>query len=233
MDTHTHEASGPSTGTPRTGSRRDPAPRPDDPELEQAAAVFTAQQPHLLAVARRILGSATEAEDVVQETWVRWQRTDRRAVTNPPGFLATVTSRLAINVLQSARTRHETAVTPWLENMAAPSGGTESTVELTEGVELALHVLLERLSPTERAAYVLRKGFDYPYSEVAALLLLSAPNARQLVSRAHARLHSGVRRPVSRDTRRRLSRAFAAAAHAGEFAELEGLLAADAGSAAA
>jgi RNA polymerase sigma-70 factor (ECF subfamily) len=233
MDTHTHEASAPSIRTPRTGGRADAAPGRGDPELEQAAAVFTAQQPHLLAIARRILGSATEAEDVVQETWVRWQRTDRRAVMNPPGFLATATSRLAINVLRSARTRHETTVTPWLENMADPAGDTETTVERTEAVEMALHVLLERLSPAERAAYVLRKGFDYPYSEVAALLLLSAPNARQLVSRGHARLHSGVRRPVPQDTRRRLARAFAAAARAGEFAELEALLSADAGPAAA
>jgi RNA polymerase sigma-70 factor (ECF subfamily) len=227
MDTNVHPASPASIAASPDGGPPDSKPGGCDLDLEQAVGVFTAQRPHLFAIAHKILGSASEAEDVVQETWLRWQRTDRRAVTNPPGFLATAASRLAINVLQSARTRHETAVTPWLENMADPTGGTESTVEVAEAVEMALHVLLERLSPAERAAYVLRKGFDYPYSKVAALLMLSAPNARQLVSRAHARLHSDVRRPVCLDTRRRLARAFAAAARVGEFAELEALLAAD------
>lgn len=233
MDTHTHEGSATTIEAPPTGAPPGPAPASDDLDLDHAVVVFLAQRPHLFAIANKILGSASEAEDVVQETWVRWQRTDRRAVTNPPGFLATATSRLAINVLQSARTRHETAVTPWLENIADPTGSTESALERTEAVEMALHLLLERLSPAERAAYVLRKGFDYPYSQVSALLLLSTPNARQLVSRAHARLHSGARRPVSLHTRRRLARAFAAAARAGEFAELEALLSADVGPAAA
>ncbi len=227
MDTHLLAAPAALDEAPTTGDAEDPPPAPSDIDFDEAVAVFLGQRPQLFKIAQRILGSASEAEDVVQETWLRWQRTDRRAVTNPPGFLATAASRLAINVLQSARTRHETAVTPWLENMADPTGGTESTVEVAEAVEMALHVLLERLSPAERAAYVLRKGFDYPYSKVAALLMLSAPNARQLVSRAHARLHSDVRRPVCLDTRRRLARAFAAAARVGEFAELEALLAAD------
>jgi RNA polymerase sigma-70 factor (ECF subfamily) len=224
MDTHTRRASAASVAAD------DPAGsvfENDGPDLEEAVAVFMAHRPQLVAIAHRVLGSAGDAEDVVQEAWVRWQRTDRRAVRNPAGFLATATSRLAINVLQSARTRHETAASGWVEDVADPGSGTESSAERSEAVEMALHVLLERLTSAERAAFVLRKGFDYPYSTVAALLRLSEPNARQLVSRARARIRADVRRPVGLEGRRRLVHAFAAAARAGEFAELEMLLAAD------
>jgi RNA polymerase sigma-70 factor, ECF subfamily len=208
---------------------------PRDPGTElglaSAVAVYVAQRPRLFKIAYRILGSVAEAEDVVQEVWVRWQCTDRTLVNNPPAFLATATSRLAINVLQAARTRHEAAVTPWLEDLADsaahPGAGPEATAERTEAVDLALHLLMERLNPAERAAYLLRNGFDYPYRKIAAVLHLGAANARQLVSRAHRRLHSPRRQPVSSETHRRLVRAFVSAAQAGEFAELETLLAAD------
>lgn len=226
MDTYVREAS----TAPAEAPCRDAGDLPPttcDIDLPQAVALFMIHRPQLFTLARKILGNAPEAEDVVQETWLRWQRADRRGVTNPPGFLVTAASRLAINVLQSARSRHEAAVTPTLENAADGRIGPETTAERTEAVERSIHVLLERLTPAERGAYVLRKGFDYPYPEVADVLGLSAPNARQLVSRARARIRSAGRRPVSVDAHRRLVRAFLTAARAGEFTELETLLAAD------
>lgn len=233
MDTHVLETPAALVEAPTGREVENHSPTPREIDLQQAVVIFLAQRPQLFKIAYRILGSAGEAEDVVQETWVRWQRTERRVVNNPPGFLATATSRLAINVLQSARTRHETAVTPWQKELVDPDSSPETTAERTETVELVLHVLLERLSPAERAAYVLRKGFDYPYPKVATVLHLSAPNARQLVSRAHARIHCPRRQPVSLDVHRRLVRAFVTAAEAGEFTDLETLLEADIGRAAA
>ena len=205
-----------------------PATTPAVPAVD----VYVAERRRLLGIANRILGSTAEAEDVVQEVWIRWQRTDRALVDNPPAFLTTATTRLAINVLQAARTRHEVAVTPWLEDVADPAqdvaADPQSTAERTDGVERALHLLLERLSPTEYAAYLLRIGFDYPYRRIAAVLGLSAANARQLVSRSHGHVRSARRRPVSSATHARLVRAFRSAAHGGELAELEALLAAGA-----
>ncbi len=204
---------------------------PLEVDLESAVAVFIEHRPRLFKIAHRILGSASEAEDVVQEVWMRWQRTDRGAVINPPAFLATATTRIAINVIQAAHSRRETAVTPWLEGLAGSvldgGDGPERTAERTEVVDLAIGVLLERLNPAERAAYVLRKGFDYPYHTIAAVLHVNVANARQLVSRAHRHLHYPRRQPVCIDTRRRLVRAFVTAARVGELDELEDLLAAD------
>jgi RNA polymerase sigma-70 factor (ECF subfamily) len=201
----------------------------DDP----AVAVYLAQRPRLLRIAYRVLGDAAEADDVVQEVWLRWQRTDRTVVQNPAAFLATTTSRLAINVRQAARTRHESAGTPWLDEVAAPAAradradGPEVAVERTEAAALALRLLLERLTAAERAAYVLRNGLDYPYGRISAVLDLSTANSRQLVSRAHRRLRSAHRQPVSAETHRRLVRAFLSASRAGEVAELEALLSAE------
>jgi len=226
MDTHVLQVSAASAEA-RCGGTGGLLPAGHDAELQRAVTFFTDQRPRLLSIAHAILGSASEAEDVVQETWLRWQRTDRRVVTNPPGFLATAASRLAINSLKSARTRHETAVPPALENTSDPCVGPETAAEHTEAVERSMHVLLERLTPAERGAYVLRKGLDYPYPRVADVLGVSAPNARQLVSRAAARIHSAGRRPVGVDAHPRLVRAFLRAARAGEFTELEALLTAD------
>ncbi|WP_448639399.1 sigma-70 family RNA polymerase sigma factor [Geodermatophilus sp. URMC 63] len=204
-----------------------PRSRRTDADLQQAAATFMVHRPQLLRIAGGILASASEAEDVVQETWLRWQRTDRRVVSNPPGFLTTAASRLAINVLQSARTRHETALGPELEGERYALAVTDTAAELTESAELAISVLLQRLSPAERGAFVLRRGFDYSYPEVARALRLSAQNARKLVSRADARIRTGDSRPVEFAAHRRLVRAFVRAARAGEFTDLEALLAED------
>jgi RNA polymerase sigma-70 factor (ECF subfamily) len=215
------------TETLPTTDQADPA----DAELRWAVEVYVAQRPRLLRIAQRILGGAAEADDVVQEVWVRWQRTDRSRVQNPAAFLATSAGRLAINVRQAARSRHETASTPWLAEAAdetAPrAGGPEVAAERAEAAEVAMRVLLERLNAPERAAYVLRNGFGYPYLRIAQVLHLSAANSRQLVSRAHGRLHSPRRQPVSPEAHRRLVRAFESAARTGALPELEALLAAD------
>ena len=191
---------------------------------ESDAATFQGVRPRLFGIAHRVLGGPAEAEDVVQDTWIRWHGTDRREVRDAPAFLATATMRLAINVTDSARARHEAPGDGWLPEpidvAADPAVGAERNDEL----ERALRALLEKLSATERAVYVLREGFDYPYRQIADVLELSEANARQLLVRARARLGSERRRPVRRDEHRRLWAAFRAASQTGDLGQLEQLL---------
>lgn len=200
---------------------------PGATKSDQAAEVFVSVRPRLIEIAYRILGSAGETEDVVQEAWLRWQRTDRSLVRNPTAFLATTTTRLALNVAQSARSRHETYAESWLLERADPTVGPEARAELGDEVEHAVLLLLANLTPPERAAYVLREGFGYPYQHIAEVLVLTNAHARQLVRRAHKRVCAGRRRPVNPIVHRRLVRAFRAAAGVGNLADLEQLLAAD------
>ncbi|MGW5365314.1 RNA polymerase sigma-70 factor [Actinopolymorpha pittospori] len=205
-----------------------PANPPDGPEdLDQAAAVFAGVRPRLYGIAYRMLGSAVEAEDLVQDVWLRWQAYDRAAVTDPAAFLATVTTRLAINALQSARARRETYVGPWLPEPVDTTADPHLGAERGEALGLAILLLLERLSPTERAAYVLREAFDYPYRRIADIVQVSEAGVRQLVSRARKHLASERRAPVTAAKQRRLLTAFVAAARAGDLAALEEILAAD------
>jgi len=195
--------------------------------LDRAAAVFSEVRPRLFGIAYRMLGSATDAEDVVQDAWLRWQAYDRDQVRDPAAFLATTTTRLAINASQSARARRETYIGPWLpepvDTSADPALGAANGAVL----EIAVLALLERLPPTERAAYVLREAFDYPYSEIAEIVEVTEPNARQLVSRAKKHLDSERRANVVPDEQDRLLHAFIDAAREGELAKLEELFAAD------
>jgi RNA polymerase sigma factor (sigma-70 family) len=150
---------------------------------------FLQARPRLFRIACRIVGNPHEAEELVQDVWVRWQRTDRAAVADPQAFLATAVSRLAINLVQSARRRHETAVGPWLPDERVATGPDPQVyAENQEAFEVAVQLLKDRLSPAERATYVLREGFDYPYRQIAETLRIGAPNARQLVKRARDRL---------------------------------------------
>jgi len=196
-------------------------------DLEQAATVFAELRPRLFGIAYRMLGSVTEAEDLVQDVWLRWQGTDRGAVLNPAAFLATTTTRLAINATQSARARRETYVGPWLPEPVDTSADPYLGAERAEALEFAVLLLMERLSPNERAAYVLREAFDYPYGQIADILQLSEPAVRQLVSRARKHIAAERRAPVADAEQRRLVTAFVAAARAGDFAALEGMFAAD------
>ena len=158
-------------------------------------ASFEKVRPRLFGIAYRVLGSETEADDVVQDAWIRWHRIERAEIRDTAAFLATTTTRLAINTIQSARSRHETHIEPasWtgLDMRADPM----LDAQRAEALELAADMLLEKLSPAERAVYVLREAFDYPYRAVAAVLPLSEANARQLVARARRRLAEG-RAPV-------------------------------------
>ena len=196
-------------------------------ELDDAAAVFAAARSRLFGIAYRMLGSWTDAEDIVQEAWLRWQDTDRSVVGNPAAFLATTTTRLCINVFQSARARRETYVGPWLPEAVDTSADPTVGAERGEALELAVLLLLEKLTPTERAAYILRESFAYPYPEIAAVLQLSQVNARQLVSRARRHVAAERREPVAAAEHRRLLQAFLAAAQTGDMVTLETLLAAD------
>ncbi|MBX3024062.1 RNA polymerase sigma-70 factor [bacterium] len=195
---------------------------PDD-----GLAAFVAARRRLFGIAYRMLGSAAEAEDVVQDTWMRWQTTDRSAVRDPAAFLATTTTRLAINVAESARSRREAYVGPWLPEPVDTSTDPKLGAERGEALELAVLMLLENLSPTERAAYVLREAFDYSYRQIGEILRLEEANARQLAKRA--RTHIANRRPAqaSAADQRRLLTAFVAAAQTGEVAPLEAVFAAD------
>jgi RNA polymerase sigma-70 factor (TIGR02957 family) len=196
-------------------------------DLDQAAAVFAKVRPRLFGIAYRMLSSATEAEDLVQDVWLRWQTYDRSTVIDPAAFLATTTTRLAINALQSARVRRETYIGPWLPEPVDTTADPHLGAERDEALGFAVLLLLERLSPTERAAYVLREAFDYPYRQIADIIRVSEVAARQLVSRARKHLASGRRTQITGAEQRRLLTAFVAAARAGDLAALEKLLAAD------
>ncbi|MFB6773857.1 RNA polymerase sigma-70 factor [Streptomyces sp. NPDC056337] len=195
--------------------------------LGQATEEFLRLRPRLFGIAYRILGSAAEAEDVVQETWVRWQKADRDAVHEPGAFLTTVTARLAINLAQSARVRRETYVGPWLPEPVDTAPDPQLGAERAAAVEMAVLLVLEKLNPVERTAYVLREAFDYPYDRVAEILETSKANARQLVSRARRHLADERRERVDPATHRRLLEVFLSAARTGDLAVLEDVLTAD------
>ncbi|MET7335760.1 sigma-70 family RNA polymerase sigma factor [Nonomuraea sp. NPDC005650] len=196
-------------------------------DLDQAVAVFTGVRPRLFGIAYQMLGSTAEAEDLVQDVWMRWQAYDRATVDSPARFLATVTTRLAINVTKCARVRRETCAGPRLPEPADTGADPYLGAERGEALELAVLLLLERLSPAERAAYVLREAFDYPYRQIAGIVRLSEAAVRQLVCRARKRVLVERRTPVTRAEQRRLLAAFVVAARLGDMAALEELFAAD------
>ena len=194
---------------------------------EADAAVFQTTRPRLFGIAYRVLGSASDADDVVQETWIRWQGADRSSVRDATAFLATTTTRLAINVTQSARARREMHPGPRLVDAVDAAANPSLDAEQTEALDLAMRMLLQKLYPAERAAYVLREAFDYPYRHISQVLALSEANARQLVTRARRRLGGEYRRPVGSAEHQQLLDAFVVAAQTGDLATLERLLAAD------
>jgi len=180
----------------------------------------------LFAVAYQMLGSVADAEDVVQDAWLRWSAADRGDVADERAYLVTITSRLALDRLRAARTRRETYVGPWLPEplLTGTEPGPEDAVELGEQVSLALLVVLETLSPVERAVFVLREVFGLPVADVAAVLDRSEAAVRQLAHRA--REHVQARRPrfdTDRSKQREVTERFLAAAVGGD---VQGLLAA-------
>ncbi|MEV6878687.1 RNA polymerase sigma-70 factor [Amycolatopsis sp. NPDC051128] len=196
-------------------------------DLEAATAVFTQVRPRLFGIAYRMLGSATEAEDLVQEAWLRWQTCDRSTVVNPEAFLATTTTRLAINVLQSAHKRRETYIGPWLPEPVDTGADPYLGAERGAALEFAALLLMEKLTPNERAAYVLREAFDYSYAQIADILSSTEPAVRQLVSRARKHIAGERRAPVTAAGQRELLTAFLAAARSGDLTALERLFTPD------
>jgi RNA polymerase sigma-70 factor (ECF subfamily) len=199
----------------------------DADSLDQATRDFMAARPRLFGIAYRVLGSAAEAEDIVQEAWLRWQTTDRSDIQEPAAFLSTVTTRLAINYAQSARVRREAYIGPWLPEPVDTSTDPQLGAERAEALDLAVLFLLEKLNPVERAAYVLREAFNYPYKHIANILETSEANTRQLVSRARRHLSAERREPVSSAAHRRLLEVFLTAAQTGNLSALEDVLTAD------
>lgn len=155
---------------------------------DESLSTFLKLRPRLLAIARRMLGCAAAAEDIVQDVWLRWQTTDHRVVRDPGAFLATATTRMALNVMQSARSRRETCAGPWLPEPVDASADPREDVERDQALASGVALLNETLSPIERAAFVLREAFEYPYRDIAKALQLAETNARQIVTRARQRV---------------------------------------------
>lgn len=191
---------------------------------------FAACRPRLLGIAYGILGELTEAEDVVQDAWLRWDRADREVVRNAESFLVTVTTRLALDRLRAARARREVYIGPWLpEPLVTDEETPETQVIEAERLSLALLGALERLNPVERAALVLRDVFDLEYAEIADALGKTPANVRQIAKRARDHAGDPTRGgAVSEEQRQRLAAAFLAAAVSGDVDQIRDLLAADA-----
>ncbi|WP_280370199.1 RNA polymerase sigma-70 factor [Nocardia wallacei] len=199
---------------------------PPDADLGRALGEFSGLRPRLFGIAYRMLGTVADAEDIVQDVWVKWQSyRDRDSVRDPTAFLVTMTTRLAINATRTAHVRRETYLGPWLpepvDTGADPSLGAERAAAL----ETAVLVVLEKLTPTERAAFVLREAFDYPYTKIADVLEVKEATARKLVSRARQAVASERHAPVDNTQQRRLLEAFLEAARAGDLDDLETLFA--------
>lgn len=152
---------------------------------------FEEQRSRLLGVSYRILGSIVDAEDVVQDAWLRWSATDRAPVSNPEAFLTTIVTRLSIDRLRQLKARREVYAGPWLPEPVSTDIDPQAAAELADSLSLALLVLLEALSPLERAAFVLREVFGEPYAEVARILGRDEAAVRQLVHRARRHVDEG------------------------------------------
>ncbi|MEV5874823.1 RNA polymerase sigma-70 factor [Streptomyces sp. NPDC052101] len=200
---------------------------------DTATDVFEDHRPLLMGVAYRMLGRVADAEDVVQDAWLRWSGADRAKVREPRAYLVRITTRLAIDRLRQVQARGEAYVGPWLPEPYLTEFGdtapdTADRVLLADSVSLAVLVVLESLSPLERAVFVLREAFGYPYAEIAALLDRGEAAVRQLAGRA--RRHVDERRPryeVDPARRRELTDRFLAAAAEGDLDGLMSLLAPD------
>jgi RNA polymerase sigma-70 factor (ECF subfamily) len=193
---------------------------------------FEAARPRLEAIAYRLLGSASEAEDAVQETFLRWQAADAGRIAVPEAWLTKVLTNFCLNQLSSARMRRETYVGRWLpEPLLAgdPMLGPADTAEQRESVSYAVLVLLERLSPGERAVYVLREAFDYPHREIAEILDITEAASQQIYHRAKKHVADGkARTEVDEAAARRIVEEFLAAATSGRTEPLVRLLTQDA-----
>ncbi len=188
-----------------------------------AAAIFNPLRPKLIRIAYRMLGSVTDAEDMVQEAFLRWFNTDREMVREPEAFLNRVVTRLCLDHLKSARHRRETYIGPWL-----PEPVMEATQGEADDIALPLMLALERLSPLERAAFLLHDVLGEDFEEVAETIGRDPAACRQLASRARAHVSAARPRfPLPRERGQQIASAFFAATRSGNMQELQSLLAAD------
>ena len=197
---------------------------PDD-----AAEAFSSLRPSLFAVAYRMLGSATEAEDVVQDAYLRWQGVDTSVIASPAAYLTTIVTRLSIDHLRSARVRRESYKGPWLpEPVESTEPDPAEGAALADSLSLAFLVLLEELQPVERAAFLLHDVFDYPYEEIAVIVERNEAACRQLVSRARRSIEARRHRfDADRAQHRALTRQFLMACGTGDLDGLVAMLADD------
>lgn len=203
-----------------------PATTVVDPQQAAAEGVedFLNVRPRLFRIAYRMLGRVADAEDVVQDVWVRWQGTDRTRVNDRVAFLVKITTNAALNVAVSARFRREITVGGRVMESAPAHDDPTLAAERMEELENAVRLLVQRLSPTERAVFVLREAFEYRFGEIAETLAISNTNARQLGCRARVRLAERRRDPVPDVECDRLLKVFLAAAQDGAVADLERVL---------
>jgi RNA polymerase sigma-70 factor (ECF subfamily) len=188
---------------------------------------FEQHRPRLFSLAYRLLGARAEAEDVVQDTWLRWHGADQASVLDPEAWLVTATTRLGLDRLRAARTARRHYTGPWLPEPLEISEepGPQEQHERAEEISLALLAILERLGPEERAAFLLKEAFDYEYAHIAKLLDHSEANCRQMVHRARTRLQAERPRfPVDRRRHRELLERFMTASQAGDTAAITALL---------
>lgn len=188
-----------------------------------AAVTFEPHRPRLQRVAYRMLGSVADAEDVVQDAFLRWHATDRSEIDNAEAFLVRVVTRLCLDVLKSARRKRETYIGPWL-----PEPVVEAEADLADDVTLPLLLALERLSPLERAAFLLHDVFGMEFDEVAGAIGRDPAATRQLASRARQHVHDARPRfTIDQQHGMQITEAFFAAAQTGDMAALKSMLAAD------
>jgi RNA polymerase sigma-70 factor, ECF subfamily len=194
--------------------------------MESKTAVFEASRRVLEGIAYRMLGTLADAQDVVQDTYLQWLAVDEATVQSARSWLVTVCVRLCTNALGSARARRETYVGPWLPEPLTPVDDDAGVrFELDESISVALLVALEKLSPAERAAFLLHDVFDYDFDELAAILGKSNPACRKLASRARSAVRSQRPRPsVDPEEHRRIVAAFLSAIRQGELAQMEQVL---------
>jgi RNA polymerase sigma-70 factor (TIGR02957 family) len=196
------------------------------PDLDQQ--VFHRHRNLLFSVAYRILGTAADAEDAVQDTWIKWTAADRSQVADPKAYLTRIVSNLALEQLRSTRRKRETYVGPWLPEPILTSGDAAEAVTDAESVSMAMLVVLETLSPLERAVFVLKEVFGFSHAEIAEAVERSEAAVRQAVHRA--REHVRARRPrftADRSRQREVTERFFAAATGGDISALMELLSPD------
>ena len=193
--------------------------------LTDAARIFNEHRGLLISVAYRVLGSVTDAEDAVQEAWLRWSRVDHSEVADPRAFLVRVTTRLAIDRLRRVKARRESYVGPWLPEPVLTGRDVSEDVALAESVSMAMLVVLETLSPLERAVFVLREAFGMPYAEIADVLDRKEEAVRQLARRARDHVHERrTRFDADQTEQRQVTERFLEATASGDLESLMAIL---------